>query len=112
MVNGGALTVRTNSHAFGVIVTATDTGRGMLAEERLHGFEPFFTTKAVKGSGCGLSSALGIVERHGGSMEVASEKGCGTTFAVKLPISGNNSDRGSTDNRQLVSAECGEISAN
>jgi CheY-like chemotaxis protein len=66
-------------------VSITDTGIGMDAEERARCLEPFFTTKGEGGTGLGLSVVYGIVQRHGGNIEIVSEKGRGTTFLVTIP---------------------------
>jgi two-component system NtrC family sensor kinase len=65
----------------------SDTGCGIPTDNLAHIFDPFFTTKEVgKGTGLGLSVSYGIIHSHGGSIEVDSTEGAGTTFRVRLPI--------------------------
>jgi two-component system NtrC family sensor kinase len=86
MPNGGTLMVRSSAAGGRVEVTVTDTGCGIKREHLDKIFEPFFTTKPVgKGTGLGLSVSYGIVQQHGGTLEVDSEPGKGTTFVVILP---------------------------
>jgi two-component system, cell cycle sensor histidine kinase and response regulator CckA len=70
-----------------VKISVHDTGIGIPKEILPHIFDPFFTTKQ-KGSGVGLAISHSIVKRHGGSIEVESEPGNGTTFHIYLPASG------------------------
>lgn len=87
--HGGTLTIRTGTpdNAGHVFIAFGDDGPGIPKENLPRLFEPFFTTKKKgKGVGLGLSVAYGIIENHGGSIEVQSEPGKGTTFLVKLPV--------------------------
>ena len=67
-------------------IEVSDTGHG-IAPENLHRiYDPFFTTKgAKKGTGLGLSVTYGIIQEHGGSIEVSNRRGGGATFRVELP---------------------------
>ena len=64
----------------------SDDGRGIPREALPKVFEPFFTTKGVRGTGLGLAITWGIVEGHGGTIEVESEEGRGSRFTVRLPL--------------------------
>ncbi|MGE0546865.1 MAG: PAS domain-containing protein [Kofleriaceae bacterium] len=92
MPDGGSLTIATSSttHASrpGVYacIVVRDTGTGIAPELLPRIFEPFFTTKGPgHGTGLGLAMVFGIMEQHGGWIEVDSEPGQGTTFRAYLP---------------------------
>jgi two-component system NtrC family sensor kinase len=69
------------------VIRVVDTGRGISHTHMKRLFEPFFTTKAPgEGTGLGLSLARKIVLAHGGSIDVSSELGVGSTFTVRLPV--------------------------
>ena len=76
-----------------VVLKVADTGSGIAPEILDHVFDPFFTTKEVgTGTGLGLSLVHGIVTELGGSIELFSKVGAGTTFTVYLPRSGDAAD--------------------
>lgn len=71
-----------------VQVQVRDTGLGIPEEMQTRIFEPFFSTKEGKGTGLGLWVSSGIVQAHGGTLQVRSGEGRGTTFLMTLPVSG------------------------
>lgn len=88
MEDGGVLTIRTRQNDGFCMVSMEDTGGGIPPEIMPHIFEPFYTSKKTgEGTGLGLSVSKGIVEQHGGVIEVESKVGVGTTFRISLPAS-------------------------
>jgi two-component system NtrC family sensor kinase len=91
MHDGGRITIITRRTAdrAGVVFEVRDTGAGIPAPLLGRIFDPFFTTKEEgKGVGLGLAVVYGIVQSHGGEIEVESHVGEGSTFRVNLPLSG------------------------
>ena len=88
--NGGGLLSITTKHFSEegkIFVSFKDTGAGISSENLSRVFEPFFTTKTKgKGVGLGLSVAYGIIQEHGGSIDVKSKVGKGTTFTIEFPL--------------------------
>jgi signal transduction histidine kinase/ActR/RegA family two-component response regulator len=99
MPGGGKISIETANIAAGsdelpeelsdhdcVLVSMRDTGTGMSSEVMEHAFEPFFTTKEVgKGTGLGLSMVFGVVSQSGGTVQIRSRLGAGTTVRIYLP---------------------------
>ncbi len=85
MPQGGTLAVRTTQVGDQARVSIADTGVGIPEKIQERIFEPFFTTRSA-GTGLGLSVSLGIVQGHGGQIELDSRLGKGSTFVVTLPM--------------------------
>src|SRR5207248_8493681 len=88
MPSGGSVTIETTNIVLDdvelVELRMTDTGVGMTDAERAQLFDPFFTTKAG-GTGLGLATVYGIVEQSGGTIEVDTAPGMGSSFRILLP---------------------------
>ena len=85
--DGGSVTVRTACEQGGIAIHVIDSGKGIDPEIRGRIFDPFFTTKPIgEGTGLGLSISYGIVQEHGGTIDVDSTPGCGACFTLRLPI--------------------------
>lgn len=95
--DGGKITLRTrvferdicpgsSNYPTQVVVEVSDTGIGMDEDTRKRCLEPFFSTKGKRGTGLGLAMVYGVMERHEGRIEIASEPGRGTTFRLFFPV--------------------------
>jgi len=87
MPAGGSLSLRCAPSANGrqIELTCEDTGVGIPPDRLAKIFDPFFSTKEM-GTGLGLSVVYGIVERHGGTIDIRSDVGKGTTVVIRLPV--------------------------
>lgn len=83
----GKIIITTRTQNSQILISIRDTGNGMTETVKTHLFDPFFTTKAIgEGTGLGLSISYGIIEKHGGKIEVKSEVGKGSEFVITLPL--------------------------
>jgi hypothetical protein len=88
MASGGTLEVRTWRDGASVKAEVADSGHGIAPEHLRRIYDPFFTTKgAHKGTGLGLSVTYGIIQEHGGSIEVTNRPDGGARFRLELPVS-------------------------
>ncbi len=94
----GTIAIATRARDATIVATVRDTGAGIPAESLPKIFDPFYTTKQRgHGTGLGLSIALEIIQKHGGTIDVETEVGTGTTFTIELPIGRTaEADRGPT----------------
>jgi PAS domain S-box-containing protein len=86
MPSGGRVLIHTGEENGRAIMQIIDTGTGMPEEVIKRCLDPFFSTKGEKGTGLGLSLVHGIVERHGGTMDIQSQVGKGTVFTLDFPL--------------------------
>lgn len=94
MSPGGTLTIVSAARDSWLAIEVQDTGPGLTPDEAARIFEPFYTTK-TDGTGLGLAVSYGIIQQHGGRIEVKSvpaTEGSGTTFTVLLPFERNGED--------------------
>ena len=83
----GTITLRSGCSGDEVWISISDTGKGIPPDVASKIFDPFFTTKPVgQGTGLGLSVSYGIVQKHGGRIDVQSHLGHGSTFTIRLPV--------------------------
>lgn len=86
MPQGGMIEIGTSEEGSSARFWVADNGAGMTQEVVARIFEPFYSTKGERGTGLGLSASHGIIENHGGDINVTSEPGKGTRFDVILPL--------------------------
>jgi signal transduction histidine kinase len=98
MPGGGTLTITASPAGSSVAIVLADTGTGMEPEAVRRAFEPYFSTKTA-GSGLGLANARRNVEACGGSIEISSTSGAGTTMTVTLPVETRSAADGSPPGR-------------
>lgn len=85
----GMIAIRTVDDGEWVVITLRDTGIGIAEDIRDRVYDPFFTTKKVgKGTGQGLAIVYGVIKKHGGVIDFESNLREGTTFVIRLPVSG------------------------
>ncbi len=83
---GGEIHLSSHAHEDRVELIVEDNGQGIPVENLPHLFEPFFSTKGTRGTGLGLAVSWGIIESHGGTIDVQSEPGHGARFIVSIPL--------------------------
>jgi PAS domain S-box-containing protein len=95
--DGGDVRIGIGREPGSAVVAVSDPGIGIAPEDQEHLFEPFTRSvaarEAARGSGLGLHIVAQIVERHGGTIQVASRLGAGSTFTIRLPLAAPNADR-------------------
>jgi CheY-like chemotaxis protein len=110
MPGGGSLTIETTNVDAGdtrfVELRISDSGIGMTDAEREQLFDPFFTTKQG-GTGLGLATVYGVVEQSGGTIDVESAPGMGSSFRIRLPRASERAEKPAEPERDLYVPERG-----
>jgi two-component system, cell cycle sensor histidine kinase and response regulator CckA len=102
--------LRSLNHREFAVVRVQDTGQGMDRETLKRAFEPFFTTKQPgRGTGLGLSLAYRTVKNHGGTIEIESEPGKGTTITISLPVLDAREPEDPLPHHQAIPASRGSV---
>ncbi|WP_186434657.1 ATP-binding protein [Seleniivibrio woodruffii] len=92
MPEGGTFNIKTRKLDGKCRISLKDTGSGISDDILPYIFDPFFSTKNGQGTGLGLSVSKGIIDQHGGSIEVKTEAGKGCEFIITLPLDCKNGD--------------------
>ena len=109
---GGHVWVRTRPESRNVRIEIADDGPGIPREAMARIFTPFFTTKEVgKGMGLGLTITRQVIKQHGGTLEVDSTLGQGTTFTIRLPLASENAHESTTASALEQAAEDESVQA-
>ncbi len=103
LVNGGKITITTKMDKDVIKLSVKDNGVGIDKETLEHCFEPFFTTKGEKGTGLGLSIVYGIMNRHGGKVEIKSELGKGTEVILIFPCVLEEEKKAQKEKKEITS---------
>ncbi len=90
-----------------ILISVSDDGCGMSQKTLEKIFDPFFTTKPVGvGTGLGLSVSYGIIQAHGGCLQVESKEGVGTTFTISLPLTDESQKSAEESQTPTLQSEC------
>ncbi len=108
MSEDGVIKIRTSESGNSVTLELSDPGTGMDETTKRQCFEPFYTTKGANGSGLGLATLKGVVERHEAELNVESTEGEGTTFRIVFPKAGKEhaTESGGTLEKQETPTKC------